>query len=130
LWCGGERVEIESMRTVEGRFLVRFSGVHDRTAAEALRGAALEIPVDMRRALGSDEFWPEDLIGMAVFDDGGTERGTVVDVVEGTAQWRLVVAGAGGRVEVPFVVALVPVVDVDSGVIRIADVPGLFDPDD
>jgi 16S rRNA processing protein RimM len=104
------------------RWLVRFDEVSDRTGAEGLRGVELEIPAQDRRSLPADEWWPEDLVGLTVEDFGGDVRGTVVEVVTGGAQDRLVVDGPVGRFEVPFVAALVPEVDVPGGRV-VVDVP-------
>ncbi len=53
--------------------------------------------------------------------------GEVAEVVHSGAQDLLVVTTtAGGEVLVPFVSALVPVVDVASGRLEVADRPGLL----
>jgi 16S rRNA processing protein RimM len=55
--------------------------------------------------------------------------GTVTSVVHLPHQDTLVVDADGREVLVPFVAALVPTVDVDAGYVRLADVPGLLDPE-
>jgi 16S rRNA processing protein RimM len=53
----------------------------------------------------------------------------VADVVHGTAQDLLAVRTPDGReVLVPFVTALVPVVDVPGGRVEVVDRPGLLAP--
>lgn len=121
----GSVLEVERSQDRQGSLLVRFVGVADRTAAEALTGTALYIdPVD-RRPLEPDEYWPDDLVGLSVHTHDGSSVGTVVGVVEGAAQFRLDIQGATVRFEVPFVAALVPEVDLEGGLIVLADVPGL-----
>ena len=84
-------------------------GVADRTAAEGLRRSELTIAAEDRRALGDDEYWPEDLVGLPATTPDGIVLGLVTDVVLGASQDRLVVTTAAGDVvEVPFVTALVP----------------------
>jgi 16S rRNA processing protein RimM len=106
--------------------LVRFEGVFDREAAEALRGTSFTIAADERRDLDSEEFWPDDLVGCTVVDETGESLGTVESVVFGAAQDRLSVRTPEGRVEVPFVDAIVPIVDLDARRIVMTPPIGLF----
>ena len=102
-------VEIRSVQNHKDGLLVSLEGVTDRTTAEGLRGMSLLAP---RRSLDPDEFWPEQLIGLAVVDPGGADLGVVSGLIAGGAQDRLVVATERGDREVPFVAALVTEVDV------------------
>ena len=110
-----------------GMLLVRFGGVSDRTAAEALRGTNLWIEERSRRPLEPGEFWPEDLAGCSVVSTDGISLGTVRNLVEGAAQDRLVIANPRGVFEVPFVAALVREVDLDSRTIVVDAIDGLID---
>lgn len=107
------------------RLLVRFDGFDDRTAAEALAGTDLFIEASARRPLDDDEFWPDELTGMTVRSETGEDLGVVADAIEGVGQYRLVISGPQGVFEVPFVTALVPAVDRETGVVTVAAVPGL-----
>lgn len=118
-------------RTVwhSGRLLVRFTGVADRTAAEALSGLELSIPAGDRGEAGDDAWWDDDLIGLTAVTREGAVLGSVTDVVH-AAQVLIAVADAGGReVLVPFVRALVPTVDIPAGRLVVDPPPGLFDGD-
>ena len=118
---------VEAIRRHHEKVLVRFADVVDRDAAEALRGVELVIPAEERRGLPEGAWWPEDLVGLAVVDVDGTTIGTVVDVVTGGPQDRLVVDAADGRFELPFVAALVPEVSVDAGRV-VVDLPDGLQP--
>ena len=74
------------------------------------------------------EFWPEDLVGLEARTIEGARLGVVVGVVAGLAQDRLVVDDDGSTFEVPFVDALVPVVDLERRYVEIVPVPGLTEP--
>lgn len=113
---------VRAVRRVDRGFQIAFEGV-DRVGAEAIRGS--EVTVESRRSLGEGEYWPETLVGLEVRGQGGERLGTVVGVVAGVAQDRLVVESQDSRFEIPFVDDLVPVVDVDSGYIEVVDLPGL-----
>ena len=122
------RLTIAEIREHKEGILLRFEQVRDRTAAEAMRGVTLTITAAERRDLPADEFWPEDLEGLDVYETSGARLGAVSMVVTGGAQDRLVVLTADDRrVEVPFVAALVPLVDVAAGRIEMDPPPGLFD---
>ena len=55
----------------------RLGGVTTREEAEALRGVRLFADRDKLPSLPDDEFYHADLIGLHVFDTGGTPLGTV-----------------------------------------------------
>jgi 16S rRNA processing protein RimM len=112
-------VTVTAARLHLGRLLLRLEGVEDRDAAGALRGAWLSIPAEDARPLADDEYWPHQLVGLAVVDRQGRERGRVADVLPGAAHDLLVVAlPAGGS-------ALVPA---EAGRVLVDGLPGLLDP--
>jgi 16S rRNA processing protein RimM len=81
------------------------------------------------RPLEPDEFWPHQLVGLAVVDHQGRERGRVADVLPGAAHDLLSVELPGGAsVLVPAVAALVTV-ELDAGRVLVEAVPGLLGPE-
>ncbi len=119
--------QVRAVRRVDRGYQVAFEGVDDRFMAEEIRG--LDVSVEVRRELTEGEFWPGDLMGLVVFDQEGTQIGTVKDVLFGPGQERLLVEGEGGLTfEVPFVDDLVPVVDLAQGRVEIVSIPGLTEP--
>lgn len=118
---------IERTRWHSGRLLVRFAGVGDRDAAEALRGTWLVVdPGDISPSDDPDDFHDQELIGLAVVTADGAGVGEVADVLH-HGQDLLIVRGPGGEKLVPFVAALVPEVDVPGGRLVIDPPPGLLD---
>lgn len=119
------RLTVRSARVHRATWLLAFEEAPDRTAAESLRGARLSAEADV----GDDDGWYEDeLVGLRVLDPAGAEIGKVVGLEIGAAQDRLVVRLAGGATaEVPFVCALVPVIDGDRGIVVVDAPPGLLD---
>ena len=99
-----EPAVVRAARLHLGRLLLSLEGVEDRDAADRFRGAWLSIPVASARPLDPGEFWPHQLVGLAVVDHQGRERGRVADVVPGAAHDLLAVelprrgqrAGPGG----------------------------------
>ena len=119
---------IAEIREHKEGLLLRFEEVRERNPADRLRGVTLTIAAAERRDLEDDEYWPEDLQGLAVELTDGTALGVVASVVTGGAQDRLVVATEdGASVEVPFVAAIAVEVDPAAGRIVLDPPPGLFD---
>jgi len=76
----GRRRTIRSSRAHQGRVLVTFDDVPDRTAAEQFRGATIEAePVDLS---DTEVYWAHELVGMAVVDAGGQPLGVVTALIE------------------------------------------------
>lgn len=119
------RLEVESARWHGRRLAVRFAGVSDRDGAERLRGLelTLQVPAD-ERPDDPEEFYDHQLVGLDVALESGERIGSVVEVLHLPAQDMLVVADDdGGATErlVPFVHALVPIVDLDGGRVVVVD---------
>ncbi|HEY9057086.1 MAG TPA: ribosome maturation factor RimM, partial [Aurantimonas sp.] len=114
----GNRYTVKSARRQKNVVVVRFVEVEDRNHAERLNGR--ELFVD-RSALPepeeSDEFYLDDLVGLAVETGSGAVVGTVVafhdfgagDIVE-------IKPPEGPTVMIPFSEAAVPEIDAERGV--------------
>lgn len=122
-------LEVSSARLHQGRMLLRFAGVEDREAAEPLRGSLLTIPMEAARELGAGEYWRHQLVGLAVVDSEGNDRGVVSEVLPGAAHDLLEVRRPDGvTVLVPAVAALVEV-ELEAGRVVVRALPGLLDPE-
>ena len=112
-----------------GRMLVlAFDGFADRDAAETLRGVALTVDASTLPVPDDpDEFYDHQLVGLAVHDGAGTVLGEVVDVLHPPAAPVLTVRRPDGSEElVPFVSAIVPVVDLGAGRLVVDPPDGMF----
>jgi len=127
----GRELRIERVHAHGQRTLVRFVGVTDRTAAEALAGTILEVPASWLPMLADGEYWPFELEGCRVVTDAGRELGTVSEVIPNPANdlW-VAVDAAGTETLVPALVDVIVEVDVAAKRILVRDVPGLTAPDD
>ena len=131
LWAGNLALSIETSRRHQGRLLVSFAKVNDRNAAEALQGAVLEAEVDPEAIPDEpDAYYDRQLIGLEVRDAAGARIGEIDHVEHLPAQDLLVVRGEAEELRIPFVAALVPIVDIESGHVQVADIPGLLDLDE
>jgi 16S rRNA processing protein RimM len=110
---------------VSGGLAARLSGVTSREAAEALKGVRLFAERAALPALGDDEFYHADLIGLVVADTGGAVLGRVAAVLNHGAGDILEVrrADGGETLLLPFTRAVVPTVDLAARRI-VADPPG------
>jgi 16S rRNA processing protein RimM len=119
---GGQTLTLRGVRDHNGRLLLTFDEVGDRTAAERLRDVLLVADVP---ETDEPDAWPTDhLVGLRAVTVEGRDVGVVVDLEHLPAQDLLVVETAtGDRVLVPFVTAIVPEVDVEGGRVLL-DPPG------
>jgi 16S rRNA processing protein RimM len=81
---------VATARPQGDRWLVRFQGVDDRTAAEELRGVLLHgepLPT------GEGELWVHEVVGLAVRDRDGHDLGRIVAVEANPASDLLVLEG-------------------------------------
>lgn len=113
---------VERTRVQQGRWHVTFAEVHDRTAAEALRG--VELVVEAADSDEDDAWYPHELAGLRAEHVDGRVLGEVVGLEHLPAHDMLVLREPdGARTLVPFVRAIVPVVDVAGGRV-VLDPPG------
>lgn len=138
----------------KGLYVLELAGVKDRTQAEALRGCKLMVPDTDRPTLAEDEYHVLDLIGLEVFSQLTNETvGVVVDIIpagndllevqlkEAPASTPLLekVPQATKKrksqpkslkpptVLIPFVRAIVPIVDLENRRLEITPPAGLLE---
>lgn len=117
LYTGERELVVVESRPHQSRFAVRFVGVDTKTDADALHGADLYAdPID-----DAGELWVHELIGAAVVDQHGVERGTV-ESVEANPASDLLVLDSGALVPARFIVEHIP-----NERIVVDAPPGLFD---
>jgi 16S rRNA processing protein RimM len=133
LTADGRVFEVLDVRPQKEVVVVRFKGVKDRNAAEALAGT--ELFVD-RSALppvsDEEEFYHADLVGLSVVDTEGVRLGTVKTMHDYGGGDIVEVAITGARsVLVPFTKAAVPAIDIAAGTMTVDRVgAGLVEDED
>lgn len=124
----GRPLVLREFRSINESPYAFFEGVEDRSTAESLVRAILWVDQDDTEELAPNTWYDHQLVGLrAVLDADGSELGTVTRVDHLPAQDLFVIATDHGEVMVPFVSEIVPVVDVDAGLIRLTPPGGLFD---
>lgn len=125
---GGKRHEltVAAARPHQGRLLVKFEEVPDRTTADSLRGVQF-FAAPLERDEDDDGFYDHELEGLRVLHDG-EDIGEVTGVMHGPAGEILEVELTGGKeVLIPFVHAIVPEVDLEAGTCTITPPEGLLE---
>lgn len=125
-----ESIELLSGRYLNGKglYVLQLAGVDDRNQAEALRGAKLFVSANDRLPLEPGEFHVQDLIGLPVFDQATQNQvGIVKNLIPAGNDLLEVVKADGAMVLIPFVEAIVPVVDLEQKRIEITPPAGLVD---
>ncbi|MFF7143005.1 ribosome maturation factor RimM [Streptomyces nodosus] len=120
---------IETGRVHSGRLLLRFEGVADRTAAEALRNTLLIADVDPDELPeDEDEYYDHQLIDLDVVTVDGAEIGRITEISHLPSQDLFVVERPdGSEVYVPFVQEIVTEIDLEEQRAVIDPPPGLID---
>lgn len=120
---------VAAARYANGRLLVCFGGVGDRSAAEALRGTLLVVDADdLPPPEDPDEFYDHELVGLRVLTVDGVAVGTLSEVLHLPGGDVLAVSRPDApQLLVPFVAAMVPGVDVSAGRVVIDPPPGLLE---
>jgi 16S rRNA processing protein RimM len=122
---------LASTRDQNGRLMVAFEGVHDRSQAELLRNTLLQVDAsDVPPSDDPDEFHDTQLVGLQADLIGGGRLGEVTEVLHLPHGDVIVVRREeGAEVLVPFVKAIVPEVDVAAGRLVVDPPEGLLDLD-
>ncbi|MEU6555454.1 ribosome maturation factor RimM [Streptomyces sp. NPDC046915] len=120
---------IATGRVHSGRLLLRFEGVADRNAAEALRNTLLIAEVDPDELPEEeDEYYDHQLVDLDVVTVDGTEVGRITEISHLPTQDLFIVERPDGtEVMIPFVAEIVTEIDLEEQKAVIAPPPGLID---
>jgi 16S rRNA processing protein RimM len=104
-------IEMMQAKRHNDEVVARLMGVSGRDAAEALKGATVQIRRSHFPALDNDEFYWVDLIGLAVVNERGEHLGMVGDLMDNGAHPILRVEPPVAEGEKPRPELLIPFVD-------------------
>jgi len=117
LFVGERELVVDSSRPSGSGWVVKFSGVDDRDAAEALRTSIVR--GDAPGTAPEGELWVHEVIGAEVRDRSGARIG-IVDAVQANPAHDLLLLDTGALVPMVFVVEHEPgvvVVDLPDGLL-------------
>ncbi len=103
VYVGGELYRIRELRDASKTAIARLDGVHDRTAAEALRGQLVEIDRAALPPLEDGEYYHADLVGLPCVGFSGEPIGAVAAIENfGAGDLIEVLLANGKRSLIPF----------------------------
>ncbi|MFF7779518.1 ribosome maturation factor RimM [Streptomyces tanashiensis] len=120
---------IETGKVHSGKLLLRFEGVRDRNAAEALRNTLLIAEIDPEELPEEeDEYYDHQLMDLDVVLADGTEIGRITEISHLPSQDLFIVERPDGtELMIPFVSSIVTEIDLEEQRAVIDPPPGLID---
>lgn len=119
------RRTVEWARPHQGMVRLKLAGCDDRRAAEALRGAWLQVRTAEAPLPGEGEYYYYQLIGLRVYSDAAEDLGQVEEVLPTGSNEVLVVRGPQGELLLPMTAEVVLAIDLDAGCMRVHLLEGL-----
>ncbi|MGQ9523657.1 MAG: ribosome maturation factor RimM [Armatimonadota bacterium] len=113
-------------RLHNGFVLLKIEGCATISDAEALRDAHIVVPAEERMPLPQDSYYVDDIVGLRVITEDGTDVGVIRDVYQGPAND----AYDTGRYLIPALKQVVLKVDLRAGIMVIRPIPGMLDSDE
>lgn len=123
-------LEIESIRQNKTFLIVKFKGIDSINDLIEYKGCLLFVEENIiRETLDEDEFLIDELVGLEVFDNAdGKKLGFVIGVSNNGASDLISVKTNSKNISlIPFVKAIVPVVDIKNKKIMINNLEGLLE---
>lgn len=128
LLVSDEPRRVREVLSPKGYPCIQFEGYLDRTAAETLRGALIEIDEADLPPLPDREHYVHDLLGLAVVTPAGDEIGRIEEVLKTGANDVYLVRRPGRKdALIPAITEVVMSVDLEQGRMVVDPLPGLLD---
>jgi 16S rRNA processing protein RimM len=118
--------KVRSLKQEGKSVIMSLAGYDSREDTEPLIGATIFTQKSQLRALDEDEWWFGDLVGLTAYTTSG-ERVGVVSAIVDSGNYLLEIENEGKTFLVPFVKALVPLVDIKGKRLEIEALPGLLE---
>ena len=122
----GKELTVREFRWMNSHPVAFFDGIDDRSTAEELLKAILWIDEEDAAVAEDDAWYDHQLVGLDVVRDD-VVVGRIARIDHFPAQDLLTIKVGDREVLVPFVKAIVPVVDVAGGRVIVTPPPGLFE---
>ncbi len=117
---------VEQARVHQKMVLLKLTAVTDRTQAEALRGAWVQVAEAEALPLAEGEYYLFQLEGLAVVTVDGEPLGTLTSVIETGANHVFVVQGEQGELLLPDIDDVIEDIDFENGRMTVKLLPGLI----
>ena len=119
-------LEVQSVKFFKQFVIVKFKGIDNINDIEIYKGQSLLVPREDAVALGKDEYYIADLIGMEVFTEEG-RLGVLKDVMEtGANEVYIIDSDRHGEVLIPAIKQCILDVDIEGRKMKIHLMDGLI----
>lgn len=119
-------LEVQSVKFFKQFVIVKFKGIDNINDIEIYKGKSLLVPREDAVALGKDEYYIADLIGMEVFTEEG-RLGVLKDVMEtGANEVYIIDSNRHGEVLIPAIKQCILDVDIEGRKMKIHLMDGLI----
>jgi len=125
LFLNGQVRKVVSTGWHHGQARVKFEGIETPEEGKKYVGMGLTLPEAERPKLSRDTFLTRDLIGCELVDQASGVVLGVIDSVERSPLYDILVSG---EAMVPAIRQFVKTVDLDARRVLITPLPGMFDP--
>ena len=116
---------LESYRVHRNGLLIKLASCNDRNDADILRGSKVYISVDQVQPLRPNEYYVNDLIGLAVFTETGEHIGDLAEVLPTGANDVYSILGNEGEILLPAIRSVIKSVDLVNKKMTVHLMPGL-----
>ncbi|MEA3345167.1 MAG: ribosome maturation factor RimM [Chloroflexota bacterium] len=118
-------VNVERAHFHQKWVLLKFAGYNDRTAAEELRGALIQIPVEEAIPLEEDEYYLHQIVGLGAWTVEDEYLGRVREILPTGSNDIYVVWGPKGEILLPAIEEVIHEVDLEAGRLTVKLLEGL-----
>ena len=126
VYAGSRPLKIEKVSYRKDMVVLKFEGVNTRNDAEALRNAELALPREEMYEMDEDRYFVDDLIGIRVVLEDGSQVGVLKDIIENPAHDIYEIEKPdGSSFLLPAVKAFVLSVDTGAGLMTVRLIEGL-----
>jgi 16S rRNA processing protein RimM len=105
---------VEGVRLHQEAALFKLAGCDDRTSADTLRGALVQITLEDAVPLDEDEYYEHQIVGITVMEENGTLLGKVTEIINTGANDVFVVVGPDGELLLPAIESVILEIDLDT----------------
>jgi 16S rRNA processing protein RimM len=125
---GLRELKLLGYRPFQGYVLLRFDGITDLTAAEALGRGLIFIPRQERPQLPAGRYYYDEIEGLKVYTVSGELLGTVVRIIEtGSNDVYCVEDASGAQVLIPALKSVIQEINLEQGKMVVELPPGLLE---
>ncbi|MDO4710832.1 MAG: ribosome maturation factor RimM [Peptostreptococcaceae bacterium] len=123
-----QKYYIEKVKFHKSMPIIKLKGIDIIEEAEKYRGKTLYIDEQNLRELDEDEYMISDLIGLEAFLNNGSILGTVVNVLQYSANDIYVIRSDSGKeFLVPAIKEFIPTIDIENKKMIIKPIEGLLE---